>query len=95
MVFAPGEEIETVCYGNTPDDPPAQCKPSGTSVAAPQASKLAALLASAKPDLSPQEIKNILVHTTYDEEKIDYMAALGEALDWQHLYLPALHGRNQ
>ncbi|MCR4326176.1 MAG: S8 family serine peptidase [Candidatus Roizmanbacteria bacterium] len=87
MVLAPGENIETVCYGNAPDYPADQCRPSGTSMAAPHVSDLAAIIASAKPELSSDEILAIIKKTTR-ERKIDMMAALRETLDLQQTFMP-------
>ncbi|PJE63403.1 hypothetical protein COU89_03455 [Candidatus Roizmanbacteria bacterium CG10_big_fil_rev_8_21_14_0_10_45_7] len=89
VVLAPGEDIETVCYGNAPDYPADQCRPSGTSMAAPHVSQLAALIASTRPELSPDEIKAIIRETAY-EGKIDMMAALRETLDLQQTFMPLM-----
>ncbi len=62
-IFAPGHNIIAADTSNT------YSMNSGTSLAAPVVSGVAALLLSTYPDLSPQEIKEILMVSSYKAKK--------------------------
>lgn len=62
-IFAPGHDVISADTTNT------YSKVSGTSIAAPVVTGIAALLLSHYPDLSPQEIKDILMTTSYQPKK--------------------------
>ena len=62
-VFAPGVEI----YSTIPDNK--YTNESGTSMAAPSATGVAALLLQYFPDLKPQELKDVLIKTAVPYSK--------------------------
>jgi subtilisin family serine protease len=62
-IFAPGHDIIAADTSNT------YSTNSGTSLAAPVVTGVAALLMSAYPDLSPQEIKDILMVSSHQPKK--------------------------
>ncbi len=62
-IFAPGHDIISADTSNT------YSKNSGTSFAAPVVAGVAALILSHYPDLSPEEVKEILMETSYQPKK--------------------------
>lgn len=72
-VVAPGEDIMSALYSTTPAGLVTGYQPmTGTSMACPHVAGLAALLIEANPDLSPEQIKQIIKETSETRGHISY-----------------------
>lgn len=66
-ISAPGVTIySTIPYDQSLEKPYTYGAMSGTSMSAPMVSGVAALILDANPDLTPQEVRNIICATAYD-----------------------------